>query len=153
MDKMRQEMHDPKSLALIGINEASGAFLGPFSMGVSFVEEYARNNGAPVQALCAKLLASDDSRDTVNEMRDALADKNWAVRAAAARALAKMNHPEVIPQLRDMMQYDKERPARFAAAAAIIRLSSAKGSARAAVPPPAKPAVSAPPTRNNGPGS
>jgi HEAT repeat protein len=145
MDKMRQDMHDPKALALIGVNEASGAFLGPFSMGVSFIEEYARNNGAPVQALCANLLSSDDSRDTVNELRDALGDKNWAVRAAAARALAKMNHPEVIPQLGDIMLNDKEQPARFAAAAAIIRLTplSAKVPAASSAPagaaaPPAK---------------
>jgi HEAT repeat protein len=143
MDKMRQEMHDPKALALIGINEASGAFLGPFSMGVSFIEEYAKNNSAPIQAVCAKLLSSDNSRDTVNELRDALADKNWAVRAAAARALAKMNHPEAIPQLRDMMQYDKEQPARFAAAAAIILLSPARGRSRVAGPPLAKPAAPA----------
>jgi len=141
MDKMRQQMHDPKSLALIGINEASGAFLGPFSMGVSFIEEYARNNSAPVQALCANLLSSDNSRDTVNELRDALADKNWAVRAAAARALAKLNHPEAIPQLRDMMQFDKEQPAPFAAA--IIRLSPTKGNAPEAAPPPGASAVSA----------
>jgi HEAT repeat protein len=143
MNKMRQDMHDPKSLALIGVNEASGAFLGPFSMGVSFIEEYARNNGAPVQALCAKLLSSDDSRDTVNELRDALGDKNWAVRAAAARALAKLGHPEAVPQLRNMMQSDKEQPARFAAAAAIIRISPLKGNAPAAAPPPDTPAASA----------
>jgi HEAT repeat protein len=136
MEKMRQEMHDPKSLALIGINEASGAFLGPFSMGVSFIEEYAKNNSAPIQAVCAKLLSSDDSRDTAEELTDALGDKNWTVRAAAARALARMNRPEAIPQLRNMMESDKERPARFAAAAAIIRLSPTKGTAPAAAPPP-----------------
>jgi HEAT repeat protein len=138
MDKMRQDMHDPKALALIGVNEASGAFLGPFSMGVSFIEEYARNNGAPVQALCANLLSSDDSHDTVNELRDALGDKNWAVRAAAARALAKMNHPEVIAQLADIMLNDKEQPARFAAAAAIIRLAPLSAKVPAASSAPAE---------------
>jgi len=124
MNSVKRDLHDPKALVLMGFNEASGAFLGPFSMGVSFVEEYAKNNGAPIQAVCAKLLESDNSRATVDELRDALADKNWAVRAAAARALARMNRREAIPELRDIMENDKEQPARFAAAAAIVRLSA-----------------------------
>jgi hypothetical protein len=53
MREARNDMHDPKALALIGVNEASGAFLGPFSLGVSVVEEYAKNTGTSVQTLCA----------------------------------------------------------------------------------------------------
>jgi HEAT repeat protein len=98
LDKAKLEMHDPKALVLIGVNEASGAFLGPFSMGVSFLEEYAKHNPAPLQSLCAQLLVSDRSPEAVDELSAALGDKNWSVRAAAARALAKMNHREVIPQ-------------------------------------------------------
>ena len=146
MNGAMEQMHDPKSLALIGINQASGAFLGPFSMGISFIEEYTKNNSAPVQALCAQMLAADDSPETVKELRDALGDKNWAVRASAARALARLGHPEAIPQLRDMMESDKERPARFAAAAAIIRLS-ARARKGLPSPPPAKPAGPAKPPK------
>lgn len=140
------QMHDPKSLALLGINQASGVLLGPFSMGISFIEEYAKNNSAPVQALCAQMLAADDDPDTVKVLRDALGDKNWVVRASAARALARLGHPEAIPQLKDMMANDKEQPARFAAAAAIIRLSPP---AAKALPPsqPSKPASSAKPPK------
>jgi HEAT repeat protein len=123
MHEARMEMHDPKALALIGVNEASGAFLGPFSMGVSMVEEYAKNNGTSTQALCAQLLALDDSRETVDELTYALGDKNWTVRAAAARSLAKLGVRAALPQLKDMMAEDKSQPARFAAAAAVIRLS------------------------------
>ncbi len=43
--KVRMDMHDPNALALIGVNEVSSAFLGPFSMGVSIAEEYAKNTG------------------------------------------------------------------------------------------------------------
>jgi len=148
LTNVRKQMHDPKSLALLGINQASGVLLGPFSMGLSFIEEYAKNSGAPVQAFCAQLLASDDSPRTIAELRDALHDKNWAVRAAAARALAKLNHPEAIPELDDMMQNDKEQPARFVAAAAILRLSESARKAPAPAPPlAAKPAVSENPSR------
>jgi HEAT repeat protein len=123
MQEARMEMHDPKALALIGVNEASGAFLGPFSMGVSMVEEYAKSSGTSTQALCAQMLAMDDSRDTVNELTYALDDKNWTVRAAAAKSLAKLGVRPALPQLKDMMVNDKSQPARFAAAAAVIRLS------------------------------
>jgi HEAT repeat protein len=120
----RMDMHDPKALALIGVNEASGAFLGPFSMGVSMVEEYAKGGGTSVQALCAQLLATDNTHQTVNQLALALADKNWTVRAAAARALATTDDRGALPQLRDMMQNDKSQPARLAAAAAVISLSA-----------------------------
>jgi HEAT repeat protein len=106
MDKAT--IHDPKAMVLIGINEASGAFLGPFSMGVSFLEEYAKNNSAPVQALCAQTLAADNNAATIKELTDSLDDKNWAVRAAAARALPKLHQPDVIPELKNMMENDKE---------------------------------------------
>src|ERR1700722_16670278 len=49
MRQARQDMHDPKALALIGVNQVSGAFLGPFSLGVSAIEEYAKNSGTSVQ--------------------------------------------------------------------------------------------------------
>jgi HEAT repeat protein len=93
-------------------------------MGVSFLEDFATDHSAPVQAICARLLAADDTQASVDELANALGDKSWVVRAAAARALARMHqHPHIIPQLRDMLAKDKSRPARFAAAAAIIQLS------------------------------
>jgi HEAT repeat protein len=124
LHEARMDMHDPKALALIGVNEASGAFLGPFSMGVSMVEEYARNSGTSIQALCAQMLALDDTHETVDELTYALDDKNWTVRAAAARSLARLNVRGALPQLQDMMVNDKSQPARFASAAAVVRLSA-----------------------------
>ena len=88
----RLDMHDPKALALIGVNEASGAFLGPFSMGVSMVE-YPKNGGTSVQALCAQLLATDDNSQTIEQLNMALDDKKWTVRAAAARSLRQSQRP------------------------------------------------------------
>jgi len=140
MHEARLDMHDPKALALIGVNEASGAFLGPFSMGVSMVEEYARNGGTSIQALCAQMLALDESHQTVDELTYALDDKNWTVRAAAARSLAKLNVRAALPQLRDMMVNDKSQPARFAAAAAVIRLNGQSAArTRTIAPKPPQP--------------
>jgi hypothetical protein len=64
-------LHGSKALALTGTNEVSGAFLGPFSMGLSMLEEYATDSSAPVQAARAQLRALDDSSRTVAELRDA----------------------------------------------------------------------------------
>jgi len=138
----KHDMGDPKALALLGVNEVSGTFLGPFSMGISLIEDYAKNTGAPAQALCAKLLASDHTRRTFNELEDALADKNWSIRAAAARALAQFGDVKVLPRLKDMMENDKEQPARLTAAAAVLRLSGTRHKPAAASVPPAAPANS-----------
>jgi len=136
IQKARLDMHDPKALALIGVNEASGAFLGPFSMGVSMVEEYAKHSGTSVQALCAQLLATDDTPYTVQQLQLALLDSNWTVRAAAARSLAKLNVRSVLPKLADMMENDKSQPARLAAAASVVALSARQaGSVTRRAPP------------------
>lgn len=123
VNEVKKDIHDPKTLALIGINQASGQFLGPFSMGVSMVEEYAKNTSSPVQALCANLLSQDDSPDTIEQLARALGNNNWTVRAAAAKALANMHDLKVIPKLDDMMSSDKESAVRLAAAAAILKLT------------------------------
>lgn len=149
VNQAMQEMHDPKALALIGINEASSQFLGPFSMGVSMIEEYAKDTSAPVQALCAKLLASDNTSDTIEELKLALSDKNWAVRAAAARALATMGRYELVPQLREMMKDDKEEAARFVAAAAVVKLIQDEGAADPVLLSKPAPEIPAPPSASH----
>ena len=135
MRQARMDMHDPKALALIGVNEASSAFLGPFSMGVSMVEEYAKGGRTSIQALCAQLLSSDGDRETIEELTWALGDKNWTVRAAAARAVAKLDDRRALPQLKNMMLNDKSQPARFVAAAAVIRLNRVSMKGATAHPP------------------
>lgn len=123
VNEIKKDIHDPKTLALIGIDQASGAFLGPFSMGVSVLEEYAKNTSSPVQAYCATLLSQDPSPDTIEQLSLALGDNNWTVRAAAAKALAEMHDRKVISKLEEMMETDKVAPARLAAAAAIVKLT------------------------------
>jgi HEAT repeat protein len=149
MHEANQDMHSPSALALISINEASGALLGPFSMGVSMIEEAAKNSSAPIQSLCAQMLADDNNKTTVDELEDALSDKNWTIRAAAARALAKLNATRALPDLKDMMLNDKSQPARFAAAAAIVKLDEHPATRKSKAPDsaPSKPELSTrPPT-------
>ncbi len=97
-----------------------------------------------VQAFCAQLLATDDIRETTDELTDALDDKNWTVRAAAAKSLAKLDYHGAMPQLKDIMENDKSQPARFAAAAAVIQLSGHPRSGGAGRPTLLAPSQSAP---------
>ena len=76
-----------------------------------------------MRALSAGLLASGtDSGDRVI-LEQALNDKSWLVRAAAAEALGYAGDESDIDKLRVMM--DKGHPAvRYKAAAAIVRLTT-----------------------------
>ena len=117
----KRKMHSPAALAKIGISEAAG-FLGPFSMGVGFVEELMKDKGATARALSAKLLGSDSDPQTRLELEQSLDDKNSGVRAAAARALSQRAGKEELAKIQPLLA-DSNDGVRTVAAAAIIRLS------------------------------
>ena len=117
----KRKMHSPAALAKIGINEAAG-FLGPFSMGVGFVEELVKDKGATARALSARLLGSDSDPQTKVELEQSLEDKNSGVRAAAARALSQRGGKEELAKIHPLLG-DSNEGVRTVAAAAIIRLS------------------------------
>ena len=97
--------------------------MGPFSMGISVAEAFAKDGSAPARALAANLLSSDKDSVTREELLDALGDKNWVVRAAAAKGLGNSGRRELIPFLQSLLD-DKKDPVRYMAAASIVRLSS-----------------------------
>ncbi len=115
---------DPKTVAMTGVKEAAGAFLGPLPMGITIAQELLKDHGASARAACAALLAKDPSPDAVEQLTQALADKNWAVRAAAAQALA-VSPGKVSPEVFEPLLLDDNNSVRDIAAAGIIRLRSA----------------------------
>ena len=115
---------DPKTVAMTGVKEAAGAFLGPLPMGITIAQELMKDHGASARAACAALLAKDPSPDAVEQLTQALADKNWAVRAAAAQALA-ISPGRVSPQVFEPLLLDDNKSVREIAAAGIIRLMGA----------------------------
>lgn len=117
----KKTMRSPRALAQIGINEAAG-YLGPFSMGVVFMEELIKDKGATARALSAKILGSDRDAETTRELEQALEDKNSGVRAAAARALSQISGPEELGKIQPLLT-DSNDGVRAVAAAAVIRLS------------------------------
>jgi HEAT repeat protein len=116
------KLHSPKELALTGINAASGAFLGPFSMGVTVAEEFMKDRSASARAVSASLLATDPDPVSVHQLHDALRDKNWQVRAAAAEALGHHSCRQVLPDLQGLL--DDKDEVKYMAAAAILRVEA-----------------------------
>ena len=116
-----EKYRDPKTVAMTGVKEAAGAFLGPLPMGITIAQELLKDHTASARAECAALLAKDPSPDAVEQLTQALADKNWAVRAAAAQALA-VSPGKVSPVVFEPLLLDDHKSVRDIAAAGIIRL-------------------------------
>jgi HEAT repeat protein len=113
---------DPKSLAMTGVKEAAGAFLGPLPIGITIAQELLKDRTASARAQCAALLAKDPSPDAVRELTQALTDKNWGVRAAAAQALA-LSLAKISPSVFGPLLTDDNGTVRDIAAAGAIRLT------------------------------
>lgn len=125
---MKLKLHDPKGLLLIGVKEGAG-LAGPFGMGVPVAEGLLKDNQASGKTVAALLLATDRSPDTLAALKSALADKNWTVRVAAARAIATRDATALYPDVAKLLD-DKREEVQFAAAASVIRLKQV---------PPARP--------------
>lgn len=118
----RTRMHKPLALALIGVNEGAGFFLGPFAYGIPVAAELAKDRTAADRALAATLLSTDKDPESVEHLEAALRDKSWIVRVAAAKALGASSHRESIAKLEPLL-HDEKVAVRCMAAASIVRIS------------------------------
>jgi HEAT repeat protein len=114
------KLHDPKGLLLLGVNQAAG-LLGPMGAGVPIAEELLKDSQSSGKTVAALLLATDTSPESKNAVKLALGDKNWTVRAAAARAVALREIEEYYPDVVALLD-DKRDEVTYSAAAAAIRL-------------------------------
>ena len=120
-----KKLHNPAALAVLGMKEGAGAFLGPFGMGILVIEELRKDGSAAARTLSVAALAHGTDPKTLDVLIDALSDKNWVVRAAAVKALATRGNAAMISKLEPSL-HDKQEAVRYMAAAAIIRLSAVK---------------------------
>ncbi len=118
----RRKMQDPSGLALMGIKEGLSV-VGPFGPGFWLAEELRKDRAAPACVISATLLGTDDDPQSAELLEAALADKNWAVRAAAARALGKRPGRQSIAKLQPLLN-DPKDSVRYMAAASIVRLGA-----------------------------
>src|SRR5215469_3766962 len=121
----KKKLHDPKELAFVGAEEAAGALFGPAGWGIKIMKEVTKDRSASARAMSASILAHDRNEDSLQQLHDALWDRNWLVREAAAQALGASRQRDQISYLRDLLQDDKAA-VRYMAAASIIRLSTLK---------------------------
>ena len=119
----KDKLYNRSDLARMGVSEGIVALLGPLSMGMGFAEDLLKNQGAPQQAVAAKLLARDRDSKSLTQLEDALNGKNGGVRAAAAQSLAERRDRHALPKLKGIMLDDKSDAARFMAAASVVRLT------------------------------
>lgn len=144
ISEAKKTLHDPMALAMIGVNEGSGALLGPFSEGITVAEVLAKDRSSPARALSATLLGQHQSPDTEKILEDVLEDKNVAVRVAAAKALGGFDDPALIKRLAPLMEA-KGPPlikpvdsVRYMSSASVIRLLRKQKSASPPAPSPPK---------------
>lgn len=117
---MRLKLHDRKALLLMGMQEGAG-FAGPFGVGVPIAQGLLTDSQASGRTVAALLLANDRSQQSLEALKQALAEKNWTVRTAAARAIAKRNATSLYTSVAPLLN-DKKDEVEFSAAATIIRL-------------------------------
>jgi HEAT repeat protein len=118
---VKLKLHDPKALVLVGVNSTAGILIGPFAAGLPVAEDLLKDKQASGKTVAALLLATDTSPDSQTALKLALGDKNWTVRAAAARAIALRDMGTLYSDVTVLLD-DKREEVQYSAAAALIRL-------------------------------
>jgi HEAT repeat protein len=118
--------HTPKAMFLFVLQQ--GANLAPvpgLGAGVSSVEGILSDASISGRAATALLLSTDKDPRVLQALRDALADKEWSVRASGAHAIALRNDPALALVLVPLFDDTKEA-VRARAAAGYLRLEGIK---------------------------
>jgi HEAT repeat protein len=123
LHEANQDLHTPSKLAAIGAQQGAYALFGPFGIGVDALRMMRKGgNGNSARVLTATLLAEDSSIATRQQLLDALQDRDYFVRASAARALGNYRGEQVTEALQDTLE-DPKPAVRLMAAASYIRAS------------------------------
>ena len=118
--KATKELHSPKTMTMIGVNQASGYFLGPFGIGLKAIEMVNKDSGAPPRAAAVDQLAHQHTDQVHAVLIDDLTDGEPAVRAAAAKGLGRWPDAETERQMLPMFG-DNHLAVRLTAAATYLR--------------------------------
>ena len=117
-------LKDKKKMLSLGFHEGLGFV--PFG-GISYeaFKMLTKDDVSPLRAAAAKMLTSDPDYGSYKALLGAAGDKSWIVRAAAIEGLAKRGNPAAL-QTVTLYMYDERPEVKYAAGAAVVRLSSAK---------------------------
>ena len=115
-------LHTPKTMFLFALQQ--GANFAPvpgLGAGVSSLQGILSDPTVSGRATAALLLSADKEPEVLQALRDALADKDWSVRAAAVHAIALRNDPFLETDLVPLLE-DRKEAVRVRAAAGYLRL-------------------------------
>jgi HEAT repeat protein len=123
MRAMRRKLGNKKELASLGATETAGALLpGPLGMGVGIAKKGIAGTTNLARADCATLLSRRPDRETLLALKAALVDRDWTVRASAAKAIGVLGRPGTIKWL-EFSLTDGKPAVRYEAAVAILRMT------------------------------
>jgi len=124
--KIDKDLHDPKMLAKLGVMQGASMFLGPFGYGITAFEFIHQSGGDLTRVTAIEQISQEKTAPIHKELLAALADKDPAVRAAAAKALADY-HDKATSMAIYPLFADKKYPVRLTAAAAYLRTTGTPG--------------------------
>lgn len=117
-----ETLKNPKELAKIGFSQGIGYV--PFAgIGWDAYRTLHKKDPNPVRAVAAKYLANDPDPATGRALVKATRDRDWIVRAAAVEAIAQRGDASLLPSVEARFT-DRNEKVRYAAAAAVVRLSA-----------------------------
>jgi HEAT repeat protein len=123
-------MHTPRTTLLFAAEQGIGFVPLPgLGEGVASMQGILASSGVPGRASAALLLGADRSPATIEALREALSDKDAAVRAAAVHSISLRNEPALKKELEPLLR-DAKESVRLRAAAGCLRLSAIENGAR-----------------------
>jgi hypothetical protein len=124
MHTANEGLHNPSTLARIGVLQGASMLLGPFGFGITAYEYIHKNGGDTARALAIEQIAQEKTAPIRTTLIGALDDKDPTVRAAAAKALGAYRDRSVAKALGALFD-DPKLPVRLTAAAAYLRATGA----------------------------
>jgi HEAT repeat protein len=117
-------LHTPKTMFLFALQQGTNFVPVPgLGAGISSLQGILSDPSVSGRAATAILLSTDRGPEVLQALRDALADDDWSVRAAAVHAVALRNDPALKSDLVPLLE-DKKEAVRVRAAAGFLRLES-----------------------------
>lgn len=117
--KLNKQLHDPGAMAMYGATQGAYMLLGPFGIGLTAFQYLHTNGGDAARVSAIEAIAQNHTAPIRAALIDATTDKDFGVRTAACKALARYKDKDVPPAL--AMQFDDSKaPVRLTAAAAYL---------------------------------